>query len=85
MFARGSAVCLGIVAFIGDHRPWRDIRSDRQQGFELTAVGGLCTGQVEVERQAIEIAFDVDFCAKSTARAAERLILLPPLAPAAET
>jgi hypothetical protein len=40
---------------------------------------------VEGERQAIEVDLDVDLGREAAAGAAERLILLPPLAPAAET
>jgi hypothetical protein len=37
------------------------------------------------ERQAVEIDLEVDFRRETAARTAERLILLPPFAPAAET
>jgi hypothetical protein len=37
------------------------------------------------QRQAVEIDLQVDFRRESAARAAERLIVLPPFAPAAET
>jgi hypothetical protein len=40
---------------------------------------------MEVERVAVEIGLEVDFSREAAARAAERLILLPPFAPAAET
>src|SRR5262245_33603774 len=40
---------------------------------------------MEGERQAVEIDFEVDFGREAATRAAERLIILPPLAPAAET
>jgi hypothetical protein len=40
---------------------------------------------VERERPSIEINLEVDLGRKAPARAAQRLILLPPLAPAAET
>jgi hypothetical protein len=40
---------------------------------------------VEVERVAVEIGLEVDFGRETTARAAERLVMLPPFAPAAET
>ena len=51
----------------------------------MRAVAGLATGQVEVERIAIEIGLEVDFGRETTARAAKRLAMLPPFAPAAET
>jgi len=40
---------------------------------------------VEVERVAVEIGLEVDFGREAAARAAERLAMLPPFAPAAET
>ena len=45
----------------------------------------LAAGQVEVERVAVEIGLEVDFGREAAARAAERLAMLPPFAPAAET
>jgi hypothetical protein len=52
---------------------------------KLCAVAGLAPGQVEVERVAVEISLEVDFGRETAARAAKRLVLLPPFAPAAET
>ena len=40
---------------------------------------------MEVERVAVEIGLEVDFGREAAARAAERLVLLPPFAPAADT
>jgi len=40
---------------------------------------------MEIERIAVEVGFKVDFGREAAARAAERLALLPPFAPAAET
>jgi hypothetical protein len=40
---------------------------------------------VEVERQTVEVALEVDFRAEPASGPAKRLILLPPFAPAAET
>jgi len=51
----------------------------------MAAVAGLAAGQVEGQGQAIEIELQVDFGRKPATRAAERLALLPPFAPAAET
>jgi hypothetical protein len=41
--------------------------------------------QVEGERQAVKIKFQVDLGGEAAAREAERLAVLPPFAPAAET
>jgi hypothetical protein len=60
-------------------------RADGQRRLELGAVAGLATGQMEVERVAVEVGLEVDFGLEPTARSAERLALLPLFAPAAET
>jgi hypothetical protein len=62
-----------------------DIRADIERRLELCVVACLAAGQVEVERVAVEIGLDVDFGRETAARAAERLAMLPPFAPAAET
>ena len=40
---------------------------------------------MEADRLAVEVAFEVDLRGEAAARAAERLVFLPPFAPAAET
>src|SRR4051794_33360631 len=55
------AVCLAVIALVADHRPGRDIRADVEQGLEITAVAGLAAGQVEGQRQTVEIALQVNF------------------------
>jgi len=82
---RCLAVGLGVVSLVAEHRSRCDVRADIEQDFEIAAVAGLAAGEVKGQRQAIEIALQVDFSGKPTARAAERLALLPPFAPAAET
>jgi len=82
---RRGAVGLGIIALVAEHRARGDVRPYIKQDLEIAAVAGLAAGQVEVERQAVEIELQMDFGGKSAARAAERLALLPPFAPAAET
>ena len=79
------SVGLGVVALVGQRGPRRDVGADVEQGLELAAVAGLGASQVERERLAIEVSLEVDLGAKATARAAQRLAVLPPLAPAAET
>ena len=83
--ASGGAVGFGIVAFVGDDSARGHIRADAEERLELPAVTRLVAGEVEVERVACEVAFEVDLGSKATTGAAERLILLPPFAPAAET
>lgn len=81
----GRAIGLGIVALVGDHGARRDLGFLAEQDFELLAIRGLGAGQMEVERQPIEVALDVDLRAEAAAGAAKCLIWLPPFAPAAET
>jgi hypothetical protein len=83
--ACGVAIGLRVVALIGDYPTRGYVRAKIQERFELPAVARLVAGQVEVERTAGEVAFEVDLGAKATTRTAERLLLLPPFAPAAET
>jgi hypothetical protein len=45
----------------------------------------LAFSKVKGERQALEINLEVDLGREASAGAAQRLILLPPFAPAAET
>jgi hypothetical protein len=61
------------------------IRAAVERCHELRAVAGFATGQVEIERMAVEIGLEVNFGREAATRAAEGLMLLPPLAPAAET
>jgi hypothetical protein len=55
------------------------------RGQIVAAVTGFAAGQMKGQRQAVEIDLQVDFGREAAARAAERLIVLPPFAPAAET
>jgi hypothetical protein len=83
--ARGFAVGFGVVSLVGQRRPGFDIGADVEQGFELRAVTGLAAGEMELERIAFEVGLEVDFRRESAARATERMTVLPPFAPAAET
>jgi hypothetical protein len=53
--------------------------------LKVSAVAGFATSEMERNWQAAKIRLQVYFGRKSTTRAAERLIVLPPFAPAAET
>ena len=59
--ARCLAVGLGVVTFVTEHRAWRDIGTDVEEDFEIAAVAGLAAGEMEGQRQAVEIGFQVDF------------------------
>ena len=82
---RSLPVAAGVVAFVGQRSTGSDIWPDIEQCLELPAVACLATGQMECERLAVEIALEMDLGGEPAARAAERLMRLPPLAPAAET
>ena len=79
------AVSGAVIALVGNDDAGPDIGAEVHQGFEMRAVCRLAAGQVEGDRQAVEIRLQVDFRAETAPRAPERLTLLPPFAPAAET
>ena len=83
--AGGFSIGFGVVSLIGHHAAGPNIGTDVEQDFELLAVAFLATGQMEVERVAPKVGFQVDFGREPAARAAERLVVLPPFAPAADT
>ena len=82
---RRRSIGLAVIPLVRDRDARADVRPDIKRRLELGAVAGFTTGQMEVERVAVEIGLEVDFCREAAARAAERLALLPPFAPAAET
>ena len=58
-------VCLRVGALVCHYRPGRDVRPDVEERLELATVAGLTAGQVEVERQAFEVALQVDLGAEA--------------------
>jgi len=76
---------LAVISLVRHGNAWADVWADVERRLELRAIAGLATGQVEIERVAVEIGLEVDFGRETAARAAERLAMLPPFAPAAET
>ena len=83
--ARGVAVRFGIVAFVTERGARIDIGADVEKRLEVAAVAGLTTSEMKANWQAAEIGFQVNLGREAATRAAERLIMLPPFAPAAET
>ena len=85
--ARPRCVPVGLagVAFVADDGARLNVGSDVEQGLEVTPVGGFAASQVEGDDVAGGVRFCVDFRGEAAARASERLPLLPPFAPAAET
>ena len=73
------------ASLVAHRRAGRDVGAEVEENLERHAVAGLALGQVEGERQTIEIDLEVDLGRESAARAPERLTVLPPVAPAAET
>ncbi len=82
---RRRAVGLAVVALVADGRTRGDVGPEVEQDGEVGAVAGLPGGQVEGDGQAAEVGLEVDLGREAAARAAERLAVLPPFAPAAET
>ena len=83
--ACGIAVGPAGIALVTDRCTWIDIGAKPEQDREVRCVALLAAGQVEGDRMAIEVGLQVDLGGEAATRAAERLILLPPFAPAAET
>lgn len=83
--ASGFAVPNGVVAFVGQSSPGRDVRPEVEQEWKNWAVAGFAARQMEGEWKAVEVRLEVDFGREAAARAAKGLAGLPPFAPAAET
>jgi hypothetical protein len=82
---RRFAIGLAGVTFVADDGAGSNVGSDVEQGFEVTPVEGFAAGQVEGDDVAGGVRFCLDFRGEAAARASERLALLPPFAPAADT
>lgn len=79
------AVGLAGVALVADDGAGLNVGSDVEQGLEVTSIGGFAAGQIEGDDVAGGVRFCVDFRGETAARASERLPVLPPFAPAADT
>lgn len=82
---RGVSVGFAGIALVADHGTRLNIGADVEQGLEVSPVEGFTAGQVKSDDVAGSIGLGMDLRGKATARAAERLSMLPPFAPAAET
>lgn len=80
-----GAVGLAGIPLAADRIARIDIGAEVEQDFEVRRVALLATGQVEGDGMAVDVCFQVDFGGEAAARSTERLSLLPPFAPAAET
>ena len=66
--AAGSlTVGFGVVSLVGVGSPRRHVRPHVEERFELAAIAGLVAGEVKLERQAVEVAVDVELGAKAAA------------------
>jgi hypothetical protein len=83
--ACGLSIGGGIVALVAHCRTRGDVRPKIEQNLKLRAVARLALGQVEGEWQSLMIDLEVDLGREAASGAPERLSVLPPLAPAAET
>lgn len=61
-FARCFAIGLRIVAFVADRGAWRNVRADIEQRLEVTTVAFFTAGQIEADRRAVEVRFEMDLC-----------------------
>ena len=85
--ARPCRLAIGLagVAFVADDGAGPNVGSDVEQGLEVTPIGGFAAGQIEGDDVAGGVRFCVDFRGETAARTSERLPVLPPFAPAADT
>ena len=79
-----SRLSVRVADFVGKRRPRRNVWADSEQRLEIAAVASLAAGRIEGDWQAVEIGLEMDFCREASARTSERLVFLPPFAPAAE-
>ena len=84
-FSRSLSIGLAIIALVGNDGPMFDFATGFHEVRKLLAVRGFAAGQFKAKRQAVAIRFQMDFGTEAAARPPERLPVLPPFAPAAET
>ncbi len=85
--ARACCLPVGLagVALVADRSARIDVGTEPEQDREMRRIALFASGQVEGYGMAVEVGLQVDLGGEAAARAAERLAVLPPLAPAAET
>lgn len=79
------SIGLAGIPLVADGCARIDIGSEAEKDREMRGIALLAAGQIESDRMAIEIRLQVDLGGETAARSSERLTLLPPFAPAAET
>lgn len=85
MGACGCPVGMAGVALVANSSSWGNVWPKLKQDVEMRCIGLLATGQVESDWKAFKVRLQVDFRGEPATRASERLTILPPFAPAAET
>ena len=65
--SRNLAVCLGVITLVCDNSPRFDIGAYVEQGLEMTTITGFAAGQVESERETVEVRFDMNFGREASA------------------
>ena len=84
-FAAQVAIGLAVVAFVADGSARFDVGAEIEKHWEVRAIALLSAGEIEGDGLAVLVGLQMDLGGEATARTPERLILLPPFAPAAET
>lgn len=75
---------VAVIALVGEHVDG-PLLGKRHQGWERRAVRCFAAGEMEDERDALGITETMNFTGEPAPRAAKRLFVSPPFAPAAET
>jgi hypothetical protein len=70
-----AAAGYGVVALVSHGGTRRDVGTDVERGGQLGAIADLTAGQMEGDRQAMEVSFEMDVAGKSATRTLERLIV----------
>lgn len=83
--SRRVSVGFAGVAFVADDGARLDVRADVEQSFEVTPIGRLAAGQIKGDDVARSVGLGMDLRGKATTGTTERLSILPPFAPAADT
>ena len=74
-----------MVAFVTECGARVEIRTDVEKRLKVAAITGFTASEMEGNWQATEVGLQVNLGRETATRAAKRLIMLPPFAPAAET
>jgi hypothetical protein len=83
--AGGLPVGLGVITLVAHSSPGRNVRPEVEQRLKERAVAGLTASQAKAQRIAIPVGLEMDLGREAPTGAAQRLPVLPPFAPAAET